>query len=170
MASQLDWYQAALSVAERLPKNPSIELIRARFKEMESSMLEARLVVGKQREQMIGLLQVHGVSLGRNRYEPQQHWFAASEITKFIYSSLRDRAYGARDVNMLANINQVYLERLHELKKGFALHIAKDTSGALARAIEWSFSEAELMQWKSIEALASLGPVEVKRRRYRESQ
>lgn len=167
MASQLDWYQVALSVAERLPKNPSIELIRSRFKEMENAMLEARFVVGQQREQMISLLQVHGVSPGRHRYEPRQHWLAATEITKFIYSTLRDRAYGARDADMLANINQVYLERLCELKEGFALYVAKDTSGALARAIEWSLNEAALMQHKSIEALASLGPAEVKRRRDR---
>lgn len=167
MASQLDWYHAALSVAERLPKNPSIELIRARFKEMENTMLDARFVVGKQRERMIDLLQVHGVSLGRSRHEPQQHWFAATEITKFIYSSLRDCAYGARDADMLASVNQVYLERLHELKEAFTLQIAKDTSGALAKAVEWTLSDAEVMQRKSIEALANLGPLEVKRRRYR---
>lgn len=158
MARQLDWYQASIAMAEKLPENPAIEVIRRQFALIESALVEARFIVGEKRDRMIDLLQTHAQSLGSARNDPMEHWLASVEVIKFVYSLIRDRAYEVRNQQMLVDLAQVHNERLCELQKAFAFLVMKDTSGNLAKAMEQTLADTEAMHATSVGALISLGP------------
>ncbi len=156
MRGSVDWFTAGKLAAEKLSESASIEVLRAKFKEVERVVMGTKCVVGEQRDRMIGFLHIHGQPLGRGKQDLLRHWAASIEVINFIYSLLRDRAYEARDPQLLLNINQVHAERLQELRVEYQLSVENDPTGDLGRNIGWTIEESHLVHQKSLEALGTL--------------
>jgi hypothetical protein len=164
MRGSVDWYTAGKLASEKIAESASVEELRAEFKEIERVVMGTKCVVGEQRERMIDFLHIHGQSLGRGKQDLLRHWAASVQVINFIYSLMRDRAYEARDRQLLLNINQVHAERLQELRAQYQLSAENDSTGDLGRTIGWTIEDLDLVHQKSLEALGTL-PVERSKRR-----
>lgn len=154
-----DFFDRTTEASQALPETISREVLRKKFQELVDIMLAATVVVVKNRNAFQEVLRGYQKRVhNKESIASIEQWEAAVEVYVFIYTTLRDVAYGRRDRSFLTNLHIVLKEQLTLLSQEYLTHVEPSKKLWAQIKIEQRMADIDMMQQSSLVALRRFRP------------